>query len=459
MKNQSMRRQLTRCRSMLGTVRRVGLLVAGAAALAVPVRAQQTPGALKGIEVDRIVGVVGTHPILMSEVLEALAFARAGGMQVPQDSAGQMKLARELLGRIVDKEVLIVVAANYKIEVTESDVSSNVERDFDRARGQFRSDAEFREALVREGFGTPEEYRKKAVEGAIRDEQQRRAVDSLKAKGRLAPANVTEQEVAAAFERFRQDAAPRPATVAFRQIVVKIRPRAASVERARTLADSIRLELEKGADFDSAARRFSMDEGSAVKGGDLDWVRRGVMVPEFERWMFALAPGRVSPVVETEFGFHVIRVDRVRAAEVRSRHILIKPDVDSVDVAAARVVGDSVLALWKGGMAFDTLVKRYHDISEERIIPDGVPRDSLPAEYRVALRDLPVNGFSALFALPDRGTGLNKWSVVQVLGIKAAGAVTLEEYQENIRKQLREEKSIRRTLDNLRREIYVSLRL
>ena len=342
---------------------------------------------------------------------------------------------------------------------TESDVSSAVERDLDRARGQFRSDAEFREALQKEGFGTPEEYRKKAVEAAIRDEQQRRAVDSLKAKGRLAPANVTEQEVAAAFERFRQDAAPRPATVAFRQIVVKITPRPASLARARALADSIRLELESGADFDSAARRFSMDLGSGAKGGDLDWVRRGVMVAEFERWMFALSPGRISPIVETEFGFHVIRVDRVRAAEVRARHILIKPDIDSTDVANARIVGDSVLALWNGGMAFDTLVKRYHDISEERIIPDGVPRDSLPAEYRVALKDVPVNGRSGVFALPDRSSGLNKWAIVQVLGLKAAGAVTLEEYQENIRKQLREEKSIRRTLDILRREIYVSLRL
>jgi peptidyl-prolyl cis-trans isomerase SurA len=202
-----------------------------------------------------------------------------------------------------------------------------------------------------------------------------------------------------------------------------------------------------------------MDEGSAVKGGDLDWNRRGVMVPEFERWMFALAPGRISPVIETEFGFHVIRVDRVRAAEVRARHILIKPDVDSIDVATAQHLADTVRTLWEERTPFDTLVKRYHDAGEERTIPDGVPRDSLPAEYRVAMRDVPVNGLSPVFALPDRRTGLNKWAIVQVLAIKPAGEVTLAEFQENIRKQLREEKSIRRTLDILRREMYVSLRL
>jgi peptidyl-prolyl cis-trans isomerase SurA len=247
--------------------------------------------------------------------------------------------------------------------------------------------------------------------------------------------------------------------VGFRQIVVKIRPRAENVDRARRLTDSLRNELERGANFDSLAMKYSQDEGSAVRGGDLDWQRRGVMVPEFERMMFALLPGRISPLVQTQFGFHVIRVDRVRAGEVRARHILIKPDVDSTDLLNARAVADTVLDLWKKGTPYDTLLARYHDFDEERSIPEGIPRDSLPAEYRVALRNVPVNGFSPIFALPDRSSGYNKWTIAQVLVSKPEGRFTLEEYQENIRKQLKEEKSIRRTLDNLRREMYVSLRI
>jgi len=440
------------------TIRSLFLAVAGAALVAVPASAQ-TPQPLKDIEVDKIAAVVGTHAILFSEVLEAINMARSQGLQLPPDSAGQMAVARDFLGRIVDREVLIAVAKDYKIEVSEADVAQNVERDLDRARSQFRTEAEFREALKRDGFGTPEEYRKKAVEAAINDETQRRAVDSLKAKGRMAPANITEREVADAFARLQRQLPPRPAMVAFRQVVVKIQPRPEAVTRARQLMDSIHAELEKGADFDSAARRFSMDEGSAAKGGDLDWQRRGVMVPEFEQMMFALIPGRISPVLRTQYGFHVIRVDRVRAGEVRARHILIKPAVDSIDVRNSRVGADSVLELWKKGTTYDTLVARFHDFDEERSIPEGYARDSLPAEYRVALKDVPEKGFTPVFALPDRSTGLNKWAVAQVIFAKPAGQFTLEEYQENIRKQLKEEKSIRRTLDNLRREMYVSLRL
>ncbi|MFN5153952.1 MAG: peptidylprolyl isomerase [Gemmatimonadota bacterium] len=421
------------------------------------VEAQQRTG--RDIEVDRVVGVVGKHPILLSEVLEAINFARSRGLQVPQDSAAQVTLAREFLNSIIDKEVLIAVAKDYKIEVTEVDVAAAVDQQVDGARKQFQSEQQYRQALQQEGFGTPEEYRKKAIESAIRDEQQRRAIDSLRAKGRLAPANITEREVEEAFQRLKRELPPRPELVAFRQVVVEPTPSEASVERARTLADSLRLALEAGADFDSLARRFSEDPGSAVRGGDLDWQRRGVMVPEFERMMFALQPNRISPLVKTTYGFHVIRVDRVRAAEVRARHILIKPSVDTADVRIARERADSMRTLWAAGTSFDTLVARFHDTDEERAIPDGFPRDSLPAEYRVALKGVAERGLSEVFAIPDPMSGYNKWAVAQVLAIKPPGEYSLAENQERIRKQLREEKSIRRTLDNLRREMYVSLRL
>lgn len=434
----------------------VALLVA-----AVPAAAQEgvPQGPLRTIEVDRIVAVVGATPILFSEVLEQINVARARGLQVPPDSAGQLRLAREVLNQMVDEEVMIAVAKDYKIEVPDGDVSAQVERQIDAVRSRFPSEQEFLTALRREGFGTPEQWRRQAMDRAKREELIARARDSLKAKGRLAPANVTEQEVAAAFERARSELPRRPATVAFRQLVVTPRAREASRLAAQLRLDSMRIALERGADFDSMARAVSMDPVSAAQGGDLGWNRRGAMVPEFDRMMFALNVGRISPIVETSYGFHIIRVDRVRAAEVRARHILIRPEVDSTDVAQARARADTALALWREGVAFDSLVRRFHDSAEERTLPEGFPRDSLPAEYRVALRDVPVDGFTPVFALPIPSTRINKWAVAQVTAVKEAGDYTLEEYQERIRQQLREEKSLRRTLDTLRREYYVALRL
>jgi len=416
-------------------------------------------GPPRSIEVDRIVAVVGTTPVLFSEVLEQVNFQRANGRPIPPDSAGQMQVAREVLNEMIDQEILVTLAHEYKIEVPESDVADNVDKRIAGVRGQFKTEQEYRAALVREGFGTPEEYRKKTIEQAIRGELQKRAVDSLRAKGRLAPANVTESEVAAAFERAKDQMPPRPATLAFRQLVVAPHARPDAVLRARLLADSLRIALEQGADFDSVARAYSQDPGSAERGGDLDWQRRGVMVLPFERMMFALPPGRISPVVETQFGFHVMRVDRVRAAEVRARHVLIKPVIDSTDVRIARERADSALAAWKAGTPYDSLVVRFHDGEEEKTVPEGFPRDSLPAEYRVAFKDLKPGDYTGVFALPDPASGYNKWAAAQVLSEKPAGAYTLADYQERVRSQLREERSIRRTLDKLRTEFYVSIRL
>ena len=100
------------------------------------------------------------------------------------------------------------------------------------------------------------------------------------------------------------------------------------------------LELRRGADFATAARRFSQDPGSKEQGGSLNWFRRGVMVPEFERVAFGLKPGVVSDPVESPFGYHIIQVERVQPGEVQARHILLVPEIDSAHVDSARATAD-----------------------------------------------------------------------------------------------------------------------
>lgn len=436
-------------------MRRPAALVAVLALLATPAVAQE---GLRLVDVDRVVAVVASKPILMSEVLERVNLARAQGLQVPRDSAGQMAVAKQMLEQLVDEEVLIAVANEFKLEVPETDVGAQVDRGIQQIRSRFNSEAEFRDALRREGYGTPEEYRKRSIEQAQRDQLQTKALDTLRALGRLAPVNVTEREVQEAFERFKSQLGARPAMVSFRQIVTSARPSEANREKARLLADSLRRALDAGADFDSVARAYSAD-GSASTGGDLGWARRGQMVPEFDQMIFALVPGRISPVVETVYGFHVIRVDRVRPGEVRARHVLIRPTMEQADADIAKAKADTVLALWKSGVAYDSLVARFHDKNEERTIPDGVPIDSLPVEYRLALRNKASGAFTDVFGLPDPGTGLRKFAVAQVIAAKPAGEWSLDEYQERVRSQLKQEKSTRRTLDILRREYYVDVRL
>jgi peptidyl-prolyl cis-trans isomerase SurA len=279
----------------------------------------------------------------------------------------------------------------------------------------------------------------------------------MRAEGKIPPVNVTEAEVQDAFNRSRNSLPRRPATVTFRQIVVAPKPTPREKEVARVRAESLLAEIKGGADFERVAKRESADSVSREQGGDLGWNRRGVMVPEFEKWMFALKPGELSPVVETVHGFHIIRVDRVQPGEVKARHILVRWQIDSADVARARAEADSVAQKLAAGVPFDSLAKLHHDYAsgEETTILTPIARDSLPATYQTAMRDKHT-GDIVTFPISGIG-GMPKFVVAQIASSEEGGEYTLADLKARVRAQLVEEGSIRRFLDSLRKETYVSI--
>lgn len=419
------------------------------------------PAGVRNVAVDRIVAVVGNKPILMSEVLERIAQARSQGTQVPEDSAGQVQMAKDMLGLIVDEEALVAAAKQFKAEVSENDVNAAVEKQLKEVRARVKTDAEWRSALKREGFGTEGDFRKFLADLERRRDLQRMAMDSLKARGRLAaPVQVTEKEIDEALDRVKDRLPRRPTAVSFKQVVVAPRPNAANKKAALDKANAILDEVKKGGDFEQIAKRESMDPGSKERGGDLGWNRRGVMVPEFDRAMFSFGPGQIVPVViETTLGFHVIKVDRVQPAEVKARHVLIMPKLDSNDVKRAHVLADSVMKLWQGGTPYDTLVARFHDNSELTSYPDAYPVDSLPADYKEAVGDTKSGGFTKPFEIQNPQTGFPKVVLLRVTERTEGGEMSKSDIRDRIRSQLVQEKQARRMLDQLRKEQYVVIRM
>jgi len=414
-------------------------------------------GVPSALPIDRVAAIVGDQTVLWSDVITAINQRRASGLQLPPDSAGQAALAKTVLGELVDEEILVQKAKEMKLEVTDADITAGVDRQIKQARAQFPSDDEYRSELRKAGLGTPEEYRKGLIEQYRRQNLQQKAFAELRKQAK--PVNVTDEEVTAAFERSRADLQKRPATVSFRQIIVAPHASAAAKAKAKARADSLLVEIRKGGDFEQIAKRESMDPGTKQLGGDLGWNRRGSgLVPEFEAMMFALRPGEISPVIETAFGYHIIRVDRVQSAEVKARHILIAPVIDSADVAAAKVEADTVAAQWRRGVPYDSLVKKHHDPTEEKGVLQPFPRDSLPASYSAALTSAKAGEITNPFELTNP-RGQPKYAVLQVVTATDAGEYNQSEIRDQIRAQLAEERSIRQLLDELRKQTYVSLRM
>lgn len=411
------------------------------------------------LPVDGIAAVVGDQVVLITEVNAEALRRRSNGYPV-NSREDLIKLETEVRDQLLESELLVQKAKAEKIEVNEAEITRSFDEQEKKVRSQFKTDLEFRAALKENGFGSFDEWRKMQMDLLKRDNMQRDLLQKLKRDGKMTAVNVSEAEVTEAYEANKARLPKKEARVGLRQIVLATKPSEAAKKKARAKIDSLRAELDKHPeDFESMAKKESMDPASKELGGDLGWNRRGRMVPEFDRMMFALNPGVISPVVETAFGYHIIRVDRVQPAEVKSRHILISWALDSADETRSKKTADSLAAAWRKGASFDSLSAHFHDIAggEEKTIPE-YPRDSLPEVYRNAIEGKKLNDILDPFPIPSGAAGVNKFVIAQITFLDEAGEYTLSEMRDRIRSQLSEERSMRRLIDNLKKQTYISVR-
>jgi len=431
-----------------------------ATVLTAPLFAQQSSSDGGGSPpVDGVVAVVGTTPILRSDVEERLAQARASGQKMPEDSAGQQAMLKSILDAIIDEELLVQKAKDEKIEVADNDINADVDKRMQTIRTRFTTEKEFRDELRKSVFGTVDEFRRWLTDQSRRSQLQQKLFEKLRSDGKIAPAAVSNTEVDEFFNKNSSQLQKLPATVTLRQIVVAPKTTQRQDSLAFAKAESLYVEITKGGDFEQIAKRESMDPSTKELGGDLGWRRRGDFVPEFDRVYFALRPGVVSPPIKTVFGYHLIRVDRVQPAEVKGRHILVRPAIDSADIKAAAAEAADVAKQWRAGVPFDTLRVKHHDPSEESSIPQPFPQSQLPQEYQTAIAGHKANDILDPFVIQDKSRGTPKYFVVQITSIAGEHEPTVADWREKIRDQLSEEKAIRRYLDGLRKESYVSVRI
>jgi peptidyl-prolyl cis-trans isomerase SurA len=409
------------------------------------------------VVVDRVVAVVGNRPVLSSQVDEEMFSRQSQGQQLPDDPDSLAAIRKQVVSSIVDEELLVQQAQrDTAIKVTDQEIADGVEQQVRKVRQNFQSEVDYKNELKKAGFETPEEYRRWLTDQQRRAAFQNRLIDKLRQDGKLKPVPPTEQEMKEYFQTQKGNLGSRPATISFRQIVIAPHPSPEAKARTLAQADSIVLELRRGADFATAAKRFSQDPGSKDQGGSLNWFRRGVMVPEFERVAFALKPGVVSDPVESPFGFHIIQVERLQPGEIQARHILLIPEIDSIHVDSAHALADSVRKLVIRGASFDSLQRALHDPSAERQA-DNVPVDKVPEAYTKAIGEADSGSVAPVFELPGAGTRV-QFVVVQVTGRRPPGDIRFEDVRDRIRDQLGQQLAIQRYIDRLRRATYVDIR-
>jgi peptidyl-prolyl cis-trans isomerase SurA len=439
---------------------------------ATSLQAQQSAGPKppdSKVPLDAIVATVNDVPITRYDLDEMiLTKIQRGEIKTPPDSATGMAVRAQVLDDMIQDELIIQKAKDLKIDVPDADISPQVDRQVKDVRSKYTSEADFRNALVAAALGSPEEYRKFLMEQYRRQLTREKVIRKLTQDGKIIPVNVTDAEIAAEYEKSKEFIPKKPASVTFKQIVIASQPSPKAKEVARVKAESLLAELKAGTDFEKLAKRESMDLLTKETGGDIGWTRRDQNIPEYNRWLFgspfqaALSPGDLSPVVETAYGYFIIRVDRVQPGEVKAHQILIRPVVDSADVARTKLLADSVAMLLKGGAPFDSLAKKYNDYAgkEETNILTPFERDSLPIPYQKAFL-LRKAGDVSVFQIPGgaQNPTVPKFVVAQLLTVDEGGDRTLDDIRAYVRQDLAQRGGLRRYIDGLRKQAYVAVTL
>ena len=304
--------------------------------------------AQSGTVIDEVIARVGSEYVLLSELEEQYALAASQSNEPVPTEARCAMLDQTLVGKLLYNQSKLD-----SIEVSDSEVEQQLNARIDRILSYMGGDInQFEDYYGQSITATKEQFRE--------DLREQLAVERMRASV-VREVKVTPAEVKNFFGEIPRDSLPYfNSEVEVGELV--IRPtandstRQAVVERLEGLREQI---LSNQITFEEAAQQNSAD-GSARGGGDLGWTQRGKFVAEFEAAAYNLDPGEVSDVVETEFGYHLIKLQGRRGNSIRVSHILLQPEITEADMEESRVFLDSIANLIKvDTFTFSYAVKRY----------------------------------------------------------------------------------------------------
>lgn len=325
--------------------------------------------------VDGVAAVVGKNIIKHSDIDRPFA-----QMRVRSGMADAFNNRCAILENLILNQLLVHKGEVDSVEVTDDEVDQYVQYYLKNDMRQYGT----REAL-REATGFTYDELKQQYQRMLRSMIMAQRVQYQLTQD----VTVTPREVTDFFNSLPADSLPVISErYGFSEIELTPTISEAERDRVRTQLAELRERVLKGEKFSMLATLYSQDPGSAKKGGELGFFSRGDMVGEFESAAFALKPGEVSPIVETQFGFHIIQLIERRGNTINARHILIIPKVSPDDLLAARMKLDSLaVEIRNGSISFEEAARKYSTAANAKQGGTAVAADGSTRFDRAAVNE------------------------------------------------------------------------
>ncbi|PKV66670.1 peptidylprolyl isomerase [Pontibacter ramchanderi] len=286
-------------------------------------------------KLDGIIAKVDNHVILRSEL--EFSYLQYLAQSKQQPSAQTEPLKCEILKSMVQEKLLLARAEIDSVVVEETAVTGELNRRIDYLASQVGGTERLEQYYNKSVKQLRDELRRSVRNQMVSEKMQREITEKV---------TVTPKEVRRYFNQIPADSLPYfSSEVQLSHIVKYAQVSRQQKQAARQKLEALRERIVAGEDFATLAREFSEDPGSAADGGELGFMKKKELVPEYEAAALRLEPGQMSNVIESMFGFHLIQMIERKGQEFNTRHILIKPATERVDVQDAIAALDSVRTL------------------------------------------------------------------------------------------------------------------
>ncbi|WP_288509591.1 peptidylprolyl isomerase [uncultured Prevotellamassilia sp.] len=331
--------------------------------------------------VDEIIWVVGNEPILLSDVEETRISSEAYGQPVDNPYC-------TIPEQIAVNKLFVHQAELDSVTVSESDVIRAVDNRINESIQAFGSREALEQMYGRSVSQMRENLKKQYREQMMADEVRQKLTTDVKAT----PAEVREY-----FKNVPNDSLPFIPTQVEVQIITSVPevPRA-EVERIENKLREYARRVNSGeADFSTLAKFYSED-GSARNGGELGYMGRNQLVPEFANVAFTLNdPKKVSKIVRSEYGYHIIQLIDKKGDKINVRHILLKPHIDDSEIEKGIARLDSIANdIRANKFTFDAAALALSDDKDTRNnhgLMANVDQQNGTVSSRFEMQDLPAD--------------------------------------------------------------------
>lgn len=408
--------------------------------------------------IDEIAWVVGDEAIMKSDVEEYRQRLRYEGTEIEGDPYCFIPEQIALQKLYLDQAKIDSIFAD------EKSVNTQVEMRVNYLIGQIGSKEKLEEYFGQPVSSLREELTEMVTNQQIIQQMQRKLVSNVK---------ITPAEVAAFYKTLPTDSIPTiPMQLEVQLITIAPEVSQSAIDDVKSKLRDFQKRVDSGeSEFSTLAILYSEDTESAKHGGELGYMGKGQLVPEFATVAFSLTdPKRVSKIVESEFGYHIIQFIDKQGDKVNCRHILMKPKVSFVERNAAKMRADSVLkAIKEGEVSFENAVKLY-SIDKGTKNSEGLMNNvktgssrfqmqDLPAEVGRAVYDLKEGEISKVFTMMN-ANGNEVYAIAKVKQLIKAHKATVETDYMEIKTALQEQKNkevLEAWIKEKQKDIYVRI--